>query len=159
LSAGDKPHRVFLGDREYARALRDLRFQTFLNRGFRVSFDYDIPYLGGYSRDGSTIYVDRDTPTEIKRGKRVYPVRPHGIVRGIIVHEHWEKTALDAWGWKYAPAHELATHAENDFARAMLGMHPDDYENLWRPIIAAAEKKLRMPGMQVPPDLDWTPYQ
>ena len=78
-----------------------------------VNYDYDVPYLGGYSQDGATIYVDRDTPAETKRGKRLYQLRPQGLVSGILVHEHWEKTALTAWRWSYREAHELATHAEN----------------------------------------------
>ena len=123
-----------------------------------MSFDYDIPYLGGYSRDGTTIYIDRDTPAGIKRGRRVYHLRPHGLVGGICVHEHWEKTAMTAWGWNYPEAHELATHAENLFARDVLKLDPDEYEAVWHPVIRAAEKKLRMVGIALPGDLDRTPY-
>jgi hypothetical protein len=159
MSAGDRTHHVLLGERDYDRARQDPRFLTFLNRGFRVSFEYDIPYLGGYSADGSVIYIDKDTPTEIRWGNRIFQVRgPNGLVLGIVTHEHWEKTSIDAWGWKYAAAHELATHAENEFARERLGIHPSDYEKLWQPVIRAAEKKLRMPNVALPPDLDRTPY-
>jgi hypothetical protein len=147
-----------LGEREYDRAMRDLRFQAILSRGFHVSYDYDIPYLGGYSRDGATIYVDRDTPAEIKRGRRVYAIRPSGLVRGILVHEHWEKTAMLVWQWGYAPSHELATHAENCFACDVLAIDPGEYEDVWRPIIKLAEKKLHAQAAQLPPDLDRTPY-
>jgi hypothetical protein len=159
LSAGDKRHHVLAGERDYGRALHDPRFQAFLNRGFRVSFDYDVPYLGGYSQDGATIYIDRDTPAEIKQGRKIYQVRPDGLVRGIIVHEHWEKTALDAWGWKYPSAHKLATYAENKFARTVLGINPDDYESLWEPIIKAAERKLQIREIALPLNLDRTPYK
>jgi hypothetical protein len=41
----------------------------------------------------------------------------------------------------------------------VLGIDPQDYEKLWQPIIKAAEKKLRMPNIMLPPDLDRTPYQ
>jgi hypothetical protein len=172
MSAGDRRHHVHLGERDYDRALRDPRFQALLSRGFAVSYDYDVPYLGGYSRDGATIYIDRDTPSEIKRGKRVYqilqlapvkagepaPAQAGGLIRGILVHEHWEKTAMLAWGFGYAEAHELATHAENHFARDVLGLDPDDYESVWRPVIKLAEKKLHAQAAQLPPDLDLTPY-
>ncbi len=158
MSAGDRHRHIVLGERDYDRALRDPRFQAILSRGFRVSYDYDVPYLGGYSRDGTTIYIDRDTPAEIKRGKRIYHLRPHGLVGGICVHEHWEKTAMTAWGWSYAPAHELATHVENLFARDVLKMDPDEYQAAWRPVIRAAEKKLRMSGIALPGDLDRAPY-
>jgi hypothetical protein len=158
MSAGDHRHHAHLGEREFDRAQHDPRFQALLARGFRVSFDYDVPYLGGYSQDGATIYVDRDTPAELKRGKRVYPIRPDGLVRGIIVHEHWEKTAMLAWGWGYAESHELATHAENHFAREVLQMDPAEYEDVWRPIIKLAERKLNAQAAQLPRDLDRTPY-
>src|SRR5947209_3604355 len=140
MSAGDRHQHVFFGERNYDRALRDPHFQAVLNRGFRVSYDYDIPYLGGYSQDGSTIYVDRDTPAQIKRGRRIYQIRPDGLVRGICVHEHWEKTAMLVWGWGYPESHELASHAENHFAEETLRMDPAEYEELWKPIIHMAEK-------------------
>lgn len=159
MSVGDRRHHVLLGEREYDRAQRDPRFQAILARAFNVSFDYDIPYLGGYSQDGATIYIDKDTPAQAKRGKRIYQLSPDGLVRGIIVHEHWEKTALIAWGWRYAEAHELATHVENRFARDELGLDPADYESIWHPIVKLAERKLRMPNISLPPDLDRTPYQ
>jgi hypothetical protein len=159
MSAGDRHHHALLGEREYDRALHDPRFQAVLARGFAVSFDYDVPYLGGYSRDGGTIYIDKDTPEQIKRGKRIYRLRPNGLVRGILTHEHWEKTAMLAWGCGYDPAHELATHAENRFARDVLGMDPAEYEDVWKPVIRMAEKKLHAQAAQLPPDLDRTPYE
>jgi hypothetical protein len=81
MSAGDKRRHVLLGQRKYDRAQHDPRFQAILAHGFRVSFDYDVPYLGGYSRDGGTIYIDKDTPAQAARGKRVYQLRPDGLVR------------------------------------------------------------------------------
>jgi hypothetical protein len=159
VSKGDHRHRVLLGEREYDRALHDPRFAAVLARAFSVNYDYDVPYLGGYSQDGARIYVDRDTPAEAMRGKRLYQLRPQGLVSGIVVHERWEKTALRAWRWSYREAHELATHAEHVHVRDVLKMDPAEYEEVWRPIIRAAEKKLNAQGVQLPPDLDRTPYQ
>jgi hypothetical protein len=166
MSAGDKHHSERLGERELDHADNDPKFQALLARGFAVSFDYDIPYLGGYSQNGATIYIDKDTPEQLKLGRRVYQLKgPQGLVRGIITHEHWEKTAMLAWGWGYDPAHELATHAENRFARDALGIPPAEYEEAWAPVIRMAEKKLnaqppdQVRGAQLPPDLDRTPYE
>jgi hypothetical protein len=139
--------------------MRDPRFQALLARGFATSFDYDIPYLGGYSRDGATVYIDRDTPAVVRRGKRTYAMRPNGLVGGILVHEHWEKTALAAWGLDYEAAHELATHAEHRYVREQLRIDPSLYEELWRPIIRKAETKFGRSAAQLPPDLDTTPYR
>lgn len=159
MSKGDHRHRVLLGEREYDRALHDARFAAVLARAVSVNYDYDVPYLGGYSQDGATLYVDRDTPAEAKRGKRLYQLRPQGLVSGILVHEHWEKTALTAWRWSYREAHELATHAEHAHVRNVLKMDAAEYEEVWHPIIRAAEKKLHSQGVQLPPDFDRTPYQ
>jgi hypothetical protein len=63
----------------FDRAMRDL------SRGFAVSH-YDIPCLGGYSRDGATIYVDRDTPDQIKQGNRVCPIRPSSAPTAWCIH-------------------------------------------------------------------------
>ena len=158
MSAGDHHTHRLLGEREYDRALDDPRFQAVLARGFAVSYDYDIPYLGGYSLDGATVYIDRDTPDEWRRAGRVYPLRPRGLVSSILVHEHWEKTALAAWGCSYADAHALATHAEHLYVRDVLRLNADDYENISHPIIRAAEKKLRRSDILIPDDLDPTPY-
>jgi hypothetical protein len=40
----------------------------------------------------------------------------------------------------------------------MTALDPTEYEEVWRPIIRAAEKKLHMPNIALPPDLDRTPY-
>jgi hypothetical protein len=172
MSAGHGGHHVaqheHLGEREFDRAMADPRFQAILSRGFDVSFDYDVPYLGGYSQDGTNIYIDRDTPLTLKRGKHVYQLRPQQwidassgpfLVRGIICHEHWEKTAMMAWGWGYYESHKLATHAENRFACDTLQMDSAEYEEVWQPVINMVEKKLRAQAAQLPPDLDRTPYQ
>ena len=158
MSFGDRHVHQRLGERIYDRAMRDPRFQALLARGFATSFDYDIPYLGGYSRDGSVIYVDRDTPAAIQRGRRAYAIRPHGLVNGILIHEHWEKTALAAWGFDYDAAHELATHAEHRYVRDRLGLDPTLYEEIWRAVIRMAERKLGRRDVLLPPDLDLTPY-
>jgi hypothetical protein len=185
VSAGDRHTHKLMGERDYDRALSDPRFQAILSRGFNVSYEYDVPYLGGYSQDGGTIYIDRDTPNEIKRGKRIYPLRPpspglrradglarrsvsvdgrpqggaqNALVNGILIHEHWEKTAMTAWRWGYAESHALATHAENHYARHVLELDPAVYESIWHPVILTAEKKLHRPGIVLPGDLDRTPY-
>jgi hypothetical protein len=160
MSVADKhTHALHVGEREFDKAKNDPRFQAIVARGFDVSYDYDVPYLGGYSTDGLHIYIDRDTPEQITRGKRVYALRPNSLIRGICVHEHWEKSVMLAWGFGYAEAHELATHAEHHFVREVLGMDPAEYEDVWRPLIRLAERKLGRKDMLRPPDFDITPYR
>jgi hypothetical protein len=159
MSAGHGRARYHLGERDYDKAKNDPRVQALLAREFSVNYDYDIPYLSGYNKAGSVIYVDRDTPETLKRGKRVYPFRPKGLVRALFVHEHWEKSLLIAYGWGYDQAHELATHAEHHFVREVLDIDPDEYEEAIAPLIRMAEKKLHAQAAKLPPDLDRTPYK
>jgi hypothetical protein len=84
---------IRLGEREYDRAVYEVCFQPILSRRFNGSVDFDIPYLdlGWYSQDVVMIYVPRDVPPEVKRGKSIYPIRSSGLVRGSFIHEHCEK--------------------------------------------------------------------
>src|SRR5437762_7270362 len=69
---------------------------------------HDVPYLAGYSRDGRTIYIDKDLPKSFvtRGGKRVV------VDRFLILHEAVEKSLLDDLGLIYQHAHQIALRAE-----------------------------------------------
>lgn len=131
----------------YRLALKDSCFQQWLKRQIRVSYQYEIPYLAGYSKDGHTIYIDRDFPSQ-----RGYPE----LVPGLVTHELWEKTAIDCWRLDYLPAHELAIVAENIVVRSVLKMDPRKYNAILKPAIKSDEIDPKQ--VPLPPDLDMTPY-
>ena len=84
---------------------------------------HDVPYLAGYSRDGKTIYIDKDLPKSFatRRGKRV------AVDRFLILHEAVEKTLMDHLGLRYLHAHQIATRAEQAAVRAA-GIRWKDYD-------------------------------
>jgi hypothetical protein len=52
--------------------------------------DWDIPYLAGYSKDGHTIYIDRDLSDWTYENKTIDPDR------FLKLHEEVEKSVIDA---------------------------------------------------------------
>lgn len=136
------------------RCLEDPEFRELLHRFERVDDNHDIPYLAGYSTDGKVMYRDRHLPEmfsyEHEGRKKEYNPQPF-----IYDHEAWEKAAIDAFGWKYQHAHELATAAER---RAVLkaGLLWKPYQEAYKPFIKADEHERIK---KVPHDLDLTPYE
>ena len=118
----------------------------------RVKLDrkHDIPYLAGYSRNGDTIYIDRELPRYfISRRKRIY------IDRFLILHETVEKAMIDQLGLKYQYAHQIALRTEAAAVRAY-GIAWGEYDRfMQRYIKEAADEKL----VRLPVNLDVKPYR
>jgi hypothetical protein len=79
----------------------------------RVSHDYDIPYIAGYSVDGKTIFIDRHLPRTIRWLVKTVRVEPF-----FLTHEIVEKALLDELRLHYLHAHQIATRAERDAVKA-----------------------------------------
>src|SRR5579864_2561960 len=86
----------------------------------RVSRAYDVPYLGGSSRDG-TIYIDRDLPRTFRSDGRRVAADPF-----IILHEAIERAVGDRVGLSYQHAHQIALRVEEAAVRAA-GVSWHDY--------------------------------
>ena len=125
--------------------IRRITVPEFERRPSRLDVGYDIPYLGGYSVDGSVIYLDRRLPRFIE-GVEVW--------RYIWVHERTEKALIDALGWDYEKAHAAATQAEH-WAVHEAGYDPAWYESLLAPWIRSVDHES---VTRVPADMDLTPY-
>ena len=98
----------------------------------------DVPLAGGISKDGKTVYVDRQMPkTLTMRDGTVVDV-----AKATAAHEVAERTAMDA-GKSYPKAHDQnANPAENRYLRS-LGVDPKEYNAALKPhldAIAAREK-------------------
>lgn len=126
--------------------LSDRRITQRINGHVKVSFDYDIPYIAGYSSNASTIYVDRHFQT--KMGKI-------DILPLILVHEKTEKALIDYYDLKYQSAHHLATYVEHSMAKKM-GVDWIEYS---RHCTRYAKKLEHEHIKKVPADLDLTPYK
>jgi hypothetical protein len=136
------------------RCLKDPEVERLRHRYERLDDGHDIPYLAGYSTDGKIIYIDRHLPEKLTyhhQGR----FREYNPRHFLIDHESIEKALIDAFNWRYAHAHEIATAAER---RAVLraGLEWQPYQEAYRPFIKADEhEKLK----KVPADLDLTPYE
>ena len=106
----------------------------------------DIPYAAGYSRDGKTVYVDRDVP------KKFGDI---DVDRYLIIHECIEKALMDALGLPYEYAHALATICEERAVQAD-GHDLAAYNAAWDKVIRKVGSRGKYPD--VPKDLDTDPY-
>ena len=149
MSAGHDADWAAADTETVKRALDHKAVKAELARTRRTNDDFDLPYLAGYSKDGKTIYFDRHFPEFITiHGRKV-----NGR-RFIQIHEETEKSVIDALGRPYKEAHEIANAAERR-AVVAYGIPWSSYERAIKPFIKADElEKI----VQIPPDLDWTPY-
>lgn len=115
----------------------------------KIDRNFDVPYLAGYSKDGDTIYIDRDMPRKLRVNG--VPIFVADLL--LEAHEHVEQ-ALEAQGLTYKEAHKFATKYEH-FVCKKMGVDPMAYEEALRPYEKFALVK-RNP--QLPPDLDPQPY-
>lgn len=111
----------------------------------------DVPYAGGTSADGKTVYIDRRIPRFIEiDGKRI------DVHQLIAEHEIREKADMDS-GRGYAESHADALKTENEDAAKQAGIKPEDYEKAVKPYIDQARKDFD--PAKVPTDLERKPYR
>lgn len=125
-----------------------LRLQQSLLHGPLIHY-YDIPYLAGYNKKGTQIYIDKDVPFMIRlNGKSV-------CLRDLLrIHEATEKALLSKLKWTYEDSHHLATAVEYHSVEEA-GIKIEAYKRFLRPFI----KQEYLHFKRVPPDLDLTPMQ
>lgn len=116
----------------------------------RLDRDHDIPYLAGYSLDGTVIYIDRHMPTSFVHKGRVIETD-----RFLVLHEEVEKTMIDRLNLHYLHAHQIATRVERDAVLAC-GINWGDYDDFMQANVKyVGDKRLT----KVPADLDLKPYR
>lgn len=131
--------------------LRNPVVKVRLDAPVRIDRTFEIPYLAGYNRTGTVVYIDKMLPRTFPSGNAHYSVDPF-----LLVHEKTEKALIDALGWTYQEAHKVATLVEHLELYFRVGVQPDTYEDFLRPYV---KKALHQRLVNVPPDLDLTPYQ
>jgi hypothetical protein len=116
----------------------------------KLDRDHDIPYLAGYSIDGTIIYIDRHMPTNF-----VHKGRTIETDRFLILHEEVEKTMIDRLHLHYLHAHQIATRVERDAVTAC-GVDWSDYDAFMQDNVKhIGNERLS----KVPADLDLKPYR
>jgi hypothetical protein len=121
-----------------------------IRRLTRLDREHDIPYLAGYSRDGTIIYIDRHMPTAFTHKGRTVETD-----RFLILHEEVEKTMIDRLNLHYLHAHQIATRVEKEAVTAC-GVSWSDYDDFMQENVKyVGDKRLT----KVPADLDLKPYR
>ncbi len=118
-----------------------------IKQDVKVVFDYDVPYVAGYSKDGKTFYVDRMLPRRMKNVDIIVP---------LVLHEATEcGLENEIPSLPYQLAHQIALRAERAYVEAA-NIRWSEY-NAW---FADQIKKIgsRPSYDRCPPDLDLEPY-
>lgn len=118
--------------------------------GVTLDTEHDIPYIGGSSTDGKTIYRDRLTPS----GYTTKKFKWVDTDRYLMIHEHVEKIFLDT-GWSYLLAHQLSTQVEYAALKSD-GYDVDEYDHTLDKWYKAAMKRKHYDN--VPENLEQRPY-
>lgn len=116
----------------------------------KLDREHDIPYLAGYSVDGTIIYIDRHMPQTFKHRDRDIETD-----RFLILHEEVEKTMIDQLNLHYLHAHQIAARAEQAVVRAC-GINWRAYDDFMQANVKhIGDERLS----KVPVDLDLKPYR
>jgi hypothetical protein len=129
--------------------------KTFLARQPIISRQFKVPYLGGISKDGRTVYIDRDLPEEL-------PETGIAPDKYIAIHERAEWRLMTHNGMDYGGkdggdgAHHYAVRLEHN-ALEEDGYNTDEYEDELARYINEDEHADLEPD-DLPPDLFLGPY-
>lgn len=132
------------------RILANPAFKKRISQPVKLNYQFDIPYLCGYSKNGKVVYVDRLLKTQWKyQGKTI------DVVDFLVVHEVVEKALIDLFKLHYQKAHHIAEHVES-MACNQYGVNWWAYSKFLKPQIKTAyHDKIK----KIPRDLDLTPYE
>lgn len=144
-----------------------------------------VPYAGGVSDDGQTVYLDKRMPDTVEVDGKTIDAK-----EAVVLHERTEwplmhltdpmdDTQIDALKARisddgtipeksieklragepltYAEAHQIATLTENHFVREKYGVDPEKYQHALTDAIAKARKEAPHEN-DIPADLDTKPY-
>jgi hypothetical protein len=145
---GSKKHQHHIAQWLISREMMDHTMRALRVRA-KLERDYDIPYLAGYSLDGSTVYIDRHMPKSF-----VYRKRRVLTDRFLMMHECVEKSLIQLYGMHYLHAHQIALHAEQAVVRAE-GIEWKAYDDFMQKHIKTIEDER---VTKIPAQLDLTPY-
>jgi hypothetical protein len=126
-------------------------------RAVKLDTEHDVPYGGGVSVDGKTVYIDQTLYAQVMSGAvAVRGMTPRQIIQAWIEHEHteWAVDAGDNPADTYGACHGFATAKEERFVK-QLGVDPERYEAAIRP---ALDKCARRDPKNPPRDLWCGPY-
>jgi hypothetical protein len=128
-------------------------------KSVKLDTSHDIPYAGGVSVDGKTVYIDRTLYRDVMSGKvKVRGMSPRQLIACWSEHEHTEKTIDDGDNPvdDYLAAHGMATAKEHESVELILGKgKADGYEDQ---ITQALKRCMARDPADPPKDLWCGPY-
>lgn len=151
MSSGDEDDHIHRPAKEsiqdkYAQHPQLLRY---MKEPYNWDATFKVPYIGGISKDGKTVYGDRRFPwMQVIQGKHI------NFSRIVAVHERFEWWLVHNLGMKYDPAHIWANTAESLAVEAE-GITYKQYDYPFPKWLKVTEKG---PFDDLPPDLDPYPY-
>lgn len=109
---------------------------------------YDVPGLAGYSIQGDTYYLDKETPNYFNyKNKKIQIDLP------LLVHEIVEKSLMDKLNLDYQVAHELATATEKKFIEQN-NISWKQYDNFMQQLISSNQEDQSRGEVDFPPNLE-----
>lgn len=140
----------FIGDTDLNEKILDDALAAF-QEDVSINYDFDVPYVAGYSKDGKTVYIDRDLPKfYVDKNKVKIFVEPY-----LVLHEVVEKTLLMRFkNLVYQTAHQCALRLEQSATEAN-GIDWDEYSAFFSQWIKTCGDE---DVVSAPPNLDLLPY-
>jgi hypothetical protein len=118
----------------------------------------DIPFGGGSSQNGKTVYIDKDMPTSLDvRLIGSEQTRPMPIQKFIAIHEDVERHHMVDLGEPYETAHDHALKTERAAVEAA-GFDFNDYQRKVLTEVRKVQYKGHDPSIKPPEDLVTKPY-
>jgi len=121
-----------------------------INTSVKVNTTYDVPYLAGYNKNGTIIYIDRHLKPYFQNKKKQF-----NVIDFLLVHEIVEKALIDICRLNYRRAHHIATHIEHLVVK-------NHKINWWHYLkfLKSQIKTINSDKLKrIPPDLDLTSYK
>jgi hypothetical protein len=125
---------------------------TAARKGMKVNAEYDVPYLFGISKDGGTLYRDKDCPQLLS-----VDGTPVDLDETCTVHELTEFSHCKD-GDPYLQGHQKADEAEHALVAAQ-GVDPARYEQELQAFEDTAYAKGKSGKANTPPELATYPYE
>src|SRR6266576_90091 len=97
----------FIYSSTLVRILANPAFKKRISQPVKLNYQFDIPYLAGYSRNGKIVYIDRFLKTQWKYQGKIIDVTDF-----LVVHEVVEKALIDLFKLPFQKAHHIAEHIE-----------------------------------------------
>jgi hypothetical protein len=156
MSTGHR-HAQAKSDAEMTRMLGEGDTPDLLARPVKLDTSHDIPFAGGISVDGRTVYIDRRLHADVMSGKiAVRGLTAKELIGAWIEHEHteWAVDTGDNPVDSYGAAHAFALAKENH-RYVSLGRNPDRVNDAVSPAIDACARR---DPINPPRDLWCGPY-